>query len=96
MDFITKLPRTKRGHDTILVIVDRFTKWAYMFPVEETIDAPRTAKLFFDRVFTRHGVPKTIVSDRDTRFLSHFWQTLWELMGTKLQMSTAYHPQTDG
>ena len=96
MDFITKLPKTSRGHDSILVVVDRFTKWAYMFPVAETIDAPATAKLFFDRVVTRHGLPRAIVSDRDTRFLSSFWQTLWATVGTKLQMSTAYHPQTDG
>ena len=96
MDFITKLPKNSRGHDTIYVIVDRFTKWAYIIPVDEGIDAPRAAQIFFDRVFTRHGMPKTIVTDRDTRFLFTFWQTLWSLMGTRLQMSTAYHPQTDG
>ena len=96
MDFITKLPKTSRGNDAVFVIVDRFTKWAYMVPIPEAIDAPQVAQLFFNHVFTRHGMPKTIVSDRDTLFLSHFWQTLWELMGTRLKMSSAYHPQTDG
>ena len=96
MDFITKLPKTSRGNDAIFVVVDRFTKWAYMVPIPEAIDAPRVAQLFFNHVLTRHGMPKTIVSDRDTRFLSHFLQTSLELMGTRLKMSSAYHPQTDG
>ena len=96
MDFITGLPRTKDGHDAILVIVDRLTKWGYFVPTATTIDAKETARLFHDVVFARHGMPKRIVSDRDTRFTSHFWRAFFDAMGTSLAMSTSYHPQTDG
>jgi transposase InsO family protein len=96
LDFITGLPKTKDGHDAILVIVDRLTKWAYFIPTVTTADAKETARLFHDFVFARHGMPKRLVSDRDTRFTSHFWRALFEAMGTTLGMSTAYHPQTDG
>ena len=96
LDFVTGLPMTKDGHDAILVIVDRLTKWAYFISTVTTIDAKETARLFHDIVFARHGMPKRLVSDRDTRFTSHFWDALFEAMGTSFGMSTAYHPQTDG
>jgi transposase InsO family protein len=96
MDFITGLPKSKEGHDAILVIVDRLSKWAYFIPTVTTADAKETARLFHDVVFSRHGMPKRLVSDRDSRFTSHFWRALFDTMGTTLGMSTAYHPQTDG
>ena len=96
LDFVTGLPRTARGHDAVLVVVDRFTKWAYFIPTQTTVDAKGTAELFHEWIFSRHGMPKGIVSDRDPRFTSHFWRALFDTMGTTLAMSTAYHPQTDG
>ncbi|KAI3821409.1 hypothetical protein L1987_08976 [Smallanthus sonchifolius] len=96
MDFITKLPRTAKGHDTIWVIVDRLTKSAHFLPIRETFSSERLAEVFINEVVARHGMPLTIVSDRDTRFTSRFWKRFHEAMGTRLNISTAYHPQTDG
>jgi hypothetical protein len=96
MDFITQLPRTKAGHDAIVVFVDTFSKMVHFVPTKTTASAPDTAKLFFDHIFKLHGLPKSIVSDRDAKFTSRFWQSLFNTLGTKLAMSTAFHPQTDG
>ena len=95
-DFVTKLPRTKKGNDTVWVIVDRLTKVAHFIPIKETYSLDRLARLYVDKIVTLHGVPKAIVSDRDRRFTSHFWESFQEAMGTKLKFSTSYHPQTDG
>ncbi|KAJ9555926.1 hypothetical protein OSB04_010540 [Centaurea solstitialis] len=96
MDFVTKLPRTLRGHDTIWVIVDRLTKSAHFLEMRETLPMDKLAKLYINEVVIRHGVPLSIISDRDSRFTSRFWDGLQEGLGTKLKLSTAYHPQTDG
>ncbi|KAI3695425.1 hypothetical protein L1987_78422 [Smallanthus sonchifolius] len=96
MDFTTKLPRTAKGHDTIWVIVDRLTKSAHFLPIRETFSSERLAEVFIKEVVARHGMPLTILSDRDTRFTSRFWKRFHEAMGTRLHVSTAYHPQTDG
>lgn len=96
MDFIMPLPRTDSGHDGIAVFVDRLSKQKHFAAIHSTISAPETAALFFREVVRHHGVPTSIVSDRDARFTSRFWQALWSQLGTKLAMSTAYHPQTDG
>ncbi|GJS79910.1 putative reverse transcriptase domain-containing protein [Tanacetum coccineum] len=96
MDFMTKLPRTSSGHDTIWVIVDRLTKSAHFLPMREDYKMERLARLYLNEIVARHGVPISIISDRDSRFTSRFWQSMQEALGTRLDMSTAYHPQTDG
>ncbi|KAI3775824.1 hypothetical protein L1987_45578 [Smallanthus sonchifolius] len=96
MDFITKVPKTAKGYDTIWVIVDRLTKSAHFLPIRETYSSERLAEAFIKEIVSRHGVPVSIVSDRDTRFTSRFWKKFHEEMGTKLLISTTYHPQTDG
>jgi hypothetical protein len=96
MDYVTKLPRTPRSNDMIWVIVDRLTKSAHFLPTRETASMESLAKLYVNEVVTRHGVPLSIVSDRDSRFVSNFWKSLQRELGTKVHLSTAYHPQTDG
>ncbi|GJS86844.1 reverse transcriptase domain-containing protein [Tanacetum coccineum] len=96
MDFITKLPRSSSGHDAIWVIVDRLTKSAHFLAIREDYSMEKLARLYIDEIVARHGVPTSIISDRDGRFTSRFWQTMQKALGTRLDMSTAYHPQTDG
>ncbi|GJR10351.1 reverse transcriptase domain-containing protein [Tanacetum coccineum] len=96
VDFITKLPRSKSRHDTIWVIVDRLTKSAYFLAIREDYSTEKLAKIYVDEIVVRHGVPVLIISDRDGRFTSRCWQTMQKALGTRLDMSTAYHPQTDG
>ncbi|KAG3175129.1 hypothetical protein PC128_g17873 [Phytophthora cactorum] len=96
MDFIFGLPSDGQGRSGVLVFVDRFSKMAHLIPVSDTVTAADTAVHFIDAVFRQHGVPESIVSDRYPRFTSAFWTILFELLGTKLLMSTAAHPETDG
>ena len=96
MDFLTDLP-TVFGLCTILVVVCRFSKMIHLIPLGRKTEAPDVAEAFFNHVVKIHGLPATIISDRDPRFQSEFWRTLMEKhMGTSLKFSTAYHPQTDG
>ena len=90
------LPRTQKGHDSIWVIVDRLTKSAHFIPVRTNYDGEKLAKLYIENIVKLHGVPSRIVSDRGTQFTSRFWKSLHKAMGTKLDFSSAYHPQTDG
>ncbi|WVZ51931.1 hypothetical protein U9M48_003028 [Paspalum notatum var. saurae] len=96
MDFIVGLPRTPKGNDSIWVIVDRLTKSAHFIPVKATHNAPRLAELYVQNMLRLHGVPISIVSDRGPQFTAKFWKSLHEALGTKLDYSTAYHPQTNG
>ncbi|GKC66638.1 putative reverse transcriptase domain-containing protein [Tanacetum coccineum] len=96
IDFVTKSPRTSSGHATIWVIVDRLTKSAHFLLMREDYKMDRLARLYFNEIVARHGVPISIISDRDSRFTLRFWQSMQEELGTRLDMSTAYHPQTDG
>ncbi|GKC12254.1 putative reverse transcriptase domain-containing protein [Tanacetum coccineum] len=96
MDFVTKLPKTSSGQDTIWVIVDRLTKSTHFLLMKETNSMEKLMRQYLKEVVSRHGVPVWIISDRDSNFTSHFWKSLNEALGTQLDMSAAYHPQTDG
>lgn len=96
MDFITKLPRSSNGHDTIWVIVDRLMKSAHFLAIREDYKMEKLARIYINEVVARHGVPVSIISDRDSRYTSRFWHSLQKALNTRLDMSTAYHPQTDG
>ncbi|GJS97130.1 putative reverse transcriptase domain-containing protein [Tanacetum coccineum] len=96
MDFVTKLPRTSSVDDIICVIMDRLTKYAYFLPMRENYKMERLTRLYLNEIAARHDVPILIISDRDSRFTSRFWQSMQEELGTRLDMSMAYHPNTDG
>ncbi|GJS91963.1 putative reverse transcriptase domain-containing protein [Tanacetum coccineum] len=96
MDFVMKLPKTPSGQDTIWVIVDRLTKSAHFLPMKETDSMEKLTRQYLKEVVSRHGVPVLIISDRDSKFTSHFWKSLNKALGTQLNMSTAYHLQIDG
>ncbi|GJT61929.1 putative reverse transcriptase domain-containing protein [Tanacetum coccineum] len=93
MDFVTKLPKSSQGYDTIWVIVDRLTKSAIFTPMRETDPLDKLARLYLKEVVTRHGIPVSIICEHDPRFASNFWRSLQNALGTNLDMSTAYHPQ---
>ncbi|XP_071926100.1 uncharacterized protein [Coffea arabica] len=96
MDFVMGLPRSQKGFDAIWVIVDRLTKSAHFLPVSMSFSLEKLVKLYTEEILRLHGIPVSIVYDRDPRFVSRFWQKFQESLGTKLKFSTAYHPQTDG
>ena len=96
MDFVTHLPRTSRGHDTMWVIVDRLTKSVHFLAVQITFTLEEFDRLYVREIVLSHGVSVSIVSDRDPRFTAHFCKSFQRFMGTQLMMSTVFHPQTDG
>jgi hypothetical protein len=96
MDFIVGLPRSPSGNDAIFVVVDRFTKMAHFIPTTTTADASEVARLFLDNIYRHHGLPDDVVSDRDKIFTSKFWRHFLASLNVKLNLSTAFHPQTDG
>ena len=96
MDFVTHLPRTPQRHDVVWVIVDRLTKSAHFLAVRMTFTLERFYRLYIREIVRLHGVPVSIVLDRDPRFTTHFWKSFQKAMGTRLTMSTAFHPQIDG
>ena len=96
MDFVVGLPRTPSGNDAIWVIVDRLTKSAHFLAIKLSFSVEQLAELYVAQIVRYHGIPKSIISDRDGRFTSKFWRSVHQAMGTKLAFSTAFHPQTDG
>ncbi|GKE37114.1 reverse transcriptase domain-containing protein, partial [Tanacetum coccineum] len=96
MDFMIKLPKAASGQDMIWVIVDRLTKSAHFPPAKENDSMEKLTRLHLKEVVLRHGVPVSIISNRDGRFVSQFWQSLQEAFRTQLDISTTYHPETDG
>ena len=96
IDFVTKMPSTDSGFDSVFVAVDRATKMVHLVPCREAISAKETAAMYWHHVGRLHGIPLCLYSDRDRRFESTFWKSLWKLLGSDLRFSTAYHPQTQG
>jgi hypothetical protein len=96
MDFITGLPRKNKKHDLIMVVVDKLTKAAHFVPVKTTHTMANIVEIFMKEIARLHGIPRTIVSDRDTKFTSNLWRGLFKGFGTNLNFSTTYHPQIDG
>ena len=96
MDFITGLPTTRKGNDSIWVIVDWLTKSAHFIPVKNSYRPPEYADLYMAEIVKLHGIPKTIISDRGPQFTAHFWESMHKSLGTSLVRSTSYHPQTSG
>ena len=96
MDFVARLPKTQRQKDTILVVVDYLSKMAHFIATKEIVEAPQVADLFIQNVFWLHGLPQSIVSDKDMRFCGHFWRHVFAKLNVSLNMSSGDHPQTDG
>ncbi|GKE03837.1 putative reverse transcriptase domain-containing protein [Tanacetum coccineum] len=96
MDFVLGLPKTSSGFDSIWVIVDRLTKSAHFLPMKKTDSMEKLTQLYLKEIVCRHGVPVSVISDRDSRFASEFWRSLQKALGTDVNMSTTYHPETDG
>ena len=95
MEFVGDLPMSRKGHDYLYVVVDQFSKMCILMPCKKQVTTELAAYLYFQNVWVHFGLPTSIVSDRDSRFLGEFWSSLWGLMDTKLKKSTTFHPQTN-
>lgn len=96
MDFALKLSKTTRGHESILVVIDRFTKMTHFIPCSNIVDVSPMSKLFLNDIMRLHDLPSSIVSNKDVMFVSYFRKTLWKLLGTTLKYSSTFNPQIDG
>jgi len=96
MDFVIGMPWTRKYHDAIWVIVERLTKSVHFLAMKATFNAEQLAELYSKEIIRLHGIPLSIVSDRDTKLASKFWQGFQSAMGTELNLSIAFHPETDG
>ena len=96
MDFVGGLPMSRKGHDYLYVVVDRFNKMCILMACKKTITTEQTTNIFLQNVWIHFGLPTSIVSDRDSRFVGNFWSKLWDMMDTKLKKSKKFHLQTDG
>jgi hypothetical protein len=96
MDFVSGFLTTRKGHDYMFVVVEKFNKMCILMPYTNTIKEQEEKTMFFEQVWVHFGIPRSIISDRDTIFLSSFWTTLWENMDTKLKRYTIFHSQTNG
>ena len=96
MDFVTAFPKSKCGNDAIFGVIDKLTKVAHFLPIKESITAAQLAELYTSRIFSLHGIPQLISSDRGSIFTSMFWDSFHKAMGTNIRFSTAFHPQTSG
>jgi hypothetical protein len=93
IDFIKKLPRTTRQHDSIMVMVDKLTKATHFFLIKTTHTETNIAEIYMKEIVRLHGIPRTIYSNRDTKFTSNFWRGLFKGFGKNMNFSTTYHPQ---
>ena len=96
MEFVLGIMKTQRGFNSIMVVVDHFTKMAHFIPCRKTSDATHVAHLFFTEIVILHGLPKSIISYWDVKLIGHFWGTLWKKLDTNIKFISAYHPQSDG
>ena len=96
LDFVGGLPLSRKDHDYLYLVVDQFSKMCIIMPCKKQVTVEHTAHMFFQNVWVHFGLPTSIISDRDSRFLSEFCSTLWGLVDTKLKKSTTFHSQTDG
>ena len=92
MDLFLRLPKTGRGYDSIFVVVDRFSKMAHFIHYKITLDVEHVSEIFFKEIVRLHGLPRGIISDRDSNFVGYFWRTLWKKMGTELKFSSTFNP----
>ena len=91
-DFVLRLPNIVKGYDSIIVVVDRFSKMTHFIPCKKTSDIEHVVELFFKDIVRLHGLPRSIISDRDGKFVGYFWKTLQKKMATELKFSSTFHP----
>ena len=96
MNFVRGLPTIVKRYDSIFIVMDIFSKMAHFIPCKKTLDVEHVAKFFLKEIVRVHGLPRSIISNKDNKFVGYFWITLWKKMGTQLKFSSTFHPQIDG